>query len=166
MHNTPCTQHAYNGTGGVEIKQKLAPAMVGPTGQVPPAMELLYMHAHIHVCELCICMCTLRFLSPFPPSLQVHVSGPLHTRRSHSSTVIYISPTLTEVVMFGGSSAYMGDKKMAHTTILQFSEWWGVAECVLIWGRDEEWDGREQIMWWTTVLALSYISKQLLTLDW
>ena len=65
--------------------------------------------------------------------------------------------------MFGGVDDHR--TKLADTTVLQFSEWCGVAECVLMRegkresvekgrlggesrdGRhEEEWEGREQVM--------------------
>ena len=49
-------------------------------------------------------------------------------RWGHSTCAIQIGPTLTEVVIFGGRFL---DTTLADTTVLQFSEWYGLCRmCV------------------------------------
>ena len=57
----------------------------------------------------------------------MQVSVPLKTRWGHSLTAVSLGPGHTEVVEFGGSpDAPTGSNetqpKMAHTTLLEFSE--------------------------------------------
>ena len=52
--------------------------------------------------------------------LHVQVKDPsLQERQGHSATAFSLTPTLTEVVLFGG---YSGDQYIADTTVLQFSK--------------------------------------------